>query len=134
MGLLIDTNVILDLIFHRSGCNDVIEFFKKIEQERKRLYITASTVTDLFYIIRKETHNTDQTYQVMEDILKIIGILAVTEQDIKAAFEQKWKDFEDCVQDTVAKNNDIECIITGNRKDYADSFLEVMTPHEYVQR
>jgi len=30
-------------------------------------FITASAVTDLFYIIRKEMHDKDKTYVVMEN-------------------------------------------------------------------
>jgi predicted nucleic acid-binding protein len=90
-------------------------------------------VTDLFYIIHKETHDTEMTYRILENIFKLTSIMAVTEQDIADAFEEKWRDFEDCVQFTVAKNNKIDCIITGNAKDYTNSSIPVMSPMEYLQ-
>lgn len=133
MRLLIDTNVILDMIFNRKGCETAISLFKKIEQEGKTSYITASAVTDLFYIIRKETHDMEKTYQILVNLFKVVSILSVTEYDIKDAFGARWRDFEDCVQYTVARNNKINCIITNNKKDYADSLLEVKTPQEYLQ-
>jgi predicted nucleic acid-binding protein len=132
MKVLIDTNVILDLIFHRVGYEDSKCFFQKAEQEGNGIFITASIVTDLFYIIHKETHDTERTYQIMENILKLTKVLAVTEQDVKDAFGEKWKDFEDCVQYTVAVNNKIDCIVTGNSKDYVNSSLTVMSPQEYL--
>lgn len=134
MRLLIDTNVILDMIFNRKGCENAASLFRKIEQEESTPYITASAVTDLFYIIRKETHDMEQTYQILINLFKMVEILAVTEQDIRDAFGARWKDFEDCVQYTVAKNNRISCIITNNKKDYADSSLMVKTPYEYLQQ
>jgi predicted nucleic acid-binding protein len=133
MRLLIDTNVILDLIFHRVGCEDSKCLFRKAEREESGVFITASIVTDLFYIIRKETHDTERTYQIIENILKLTKVLSVTEQDIKDAFGEKWKDFEDCVQYTVAINNKIDYIITGNSKDYVNSSLPVMSPQEYLR-
>lgn len=133
MRVLIDTNVILDMIFNRKGCEAVIQVFEKIEQEGKTPYITASAVTDLFYIIRKETHNMEQTYQILENLFKVVSVLSVTEYDIKDAFGARWRDFEDCVQYTVARNNKVNCIITNNKKDYADSLLAVKTPLEYLQ-
>lgn len=133
MKLLIDTNVILDMIFNRKGCEDSMRLFRKAEQDGSITYITASVVTDLFYIIRKETHDTEMTYKILGNIFKLTRILAVTEQDVKDAFGEGWKDFEDCVQFTVARNNRIDWIITVNRKDYAASSLPVMSPQEYLQ-
>ncbi len=68
MKLLIDTNVILDMVFLRNGCDNSMKLFRKIRENGDSAYITASSVTDLFYIIRKE----------MQD-----------------AFVQKWKDYAD---------------------------------------
>lgn len=133
MNLLIDMNVILNMVFKRSGFDDAVQLFRKIKESNNNAFITASTVTDLFYIIRKEMHDTDKTYVVMENIFKLVGILAVTEEDIQLAFEQKWKDFEDCVQYTTAKNNRMDYIVTGNRKDYEDSSVAVVLPKECIE-
>lgn len=133
MKLLIDTNVILDMIFNRKGCEDSVKLFRKAEQGGNGTYITASAVTDLFYIIRKETHDSEQTYRILRNIFKLTKILSVTEYDIIDAFGEKWKDFEDCVQFTVAKNNGMDCIISSNKKDYVSSSLPVMSPQEYLQ-
>ena len=100
MRLLIDTNVLLDMIFSRANCENSIRLFRKIEQEGSAAYITASAVTDLFYIIRKETHDTEKTYEVLENVLKLTQILSVTGNDIRDAYDEKWKDFEDCLQFT----------------------------------
>lgn len=133
MNLLIDTNVILNMVFKRCGFDDAVQLFRKIKESNNNAFITASTVTDLFYIIRKEMHDTDKTYVVMENIFKLVGILAVTEEDIHLAFEQKWKDFEDCVQYTTAKNNRMDYIVTGNHKDYEDSSLAVLSPKDCIE-
>lgn len=134
MRLLIDTNVLLDMIFSRTGCENSIRLFKKIEKEGSAAYITASAVTDLFYIIRKETHNTEKTYEVLENVLKLTQILSVTGNDIRDAFDEKWKDFEDCLQFTVAKNTKMDCLITNNIKDYINSSLPILSPYEYIKK
>lgn len=119
------------MIFNRNGCETSIKLFKKSKQGSDCAYITAST--DLFYIIRKETHDTKQTYCILENIFKLTKILSVSEEDIQDAFKEKWKDFEDCVQYTVVQNNEIEYIITGNTKDYTNASLPVITPQEYLK-
>ena len=49
MKLLIDTNVILDMVFQRNGCDSSMKLFRKIRDNGDSAYITASSVTDLFY-------------------------------------------------------------------------------------
>lgn len=133
MKLLIDTNVILDMVFQRNGCDKAMELFQKVKNNRDTAYITASSVTDIFYIIRKEIHDDKQTYVIMENIFKLVSILSVTEKDIQDAFKQRWKDFEDCVQYMAGKNNGVDYIITVNRKDYADAALPVLTPSSWIK-
>jgi len=133
MKLLIDTNVILDMVFKRSGCDISINLFRKVKETGASAYITASSVTDIFYIIHKELHDTSRTYSAMENIFRLVAVVSVTEKDIQDAFRQKWKDFEDCVQYMTGKNNRIDYIITGNHKDYADALIPVMTPAAWIE-
>lgn len=132
MKLLIDTNVILDMVLKRSGCDISMELFRKVKDIGASAYITASSVTDIFYIIRKETRDTNRTYVIMENIFRLVEVLSVTEKDIQDAFEQKWKDFEDCVQYMSGKNSRMDYIITENCKDYANVMLPVMTPEAWI--
>lgn len=133
MRLLIDTNVILDMVFQRGGYDNAMKLFRKIRENKYSACITASSVTDLFYIIRKETHDTERTYVIMENIFKLATVLSVTEKDVKDAFGRKWKDFEDCVQYMTGKNNGVDYIITANRKDYAEVSLPVRTPAAWIE-
>lgn len=66
MKLLIDTNVILDMFFQRNGSDNSMKLFRKIRDNGDSAYISASSVTDLFYIIRKEVHDMEKTYVIME--------------------------------------------------------------------
>lgn len=133
MKLLIDTNVILDMVLNRDGCDISMELFRKVKETGASAYITASSVTDIFYIIRKETHDTNRTYVIMENIFRLVAVLSVTEKDIHDAFEKKWKDFEDCVQYMTGKNSRMDYIITANCKDYANALLPVMTPSTWIE-
>lgn len=132
MKLLIDTNVILDMVLKRNGCGSSMELFRKVRETGAGAYITASSITDIFYILRKAIHDTNKTYTVMENIFRLVTVLAVTDKDIHDAFGQRWKDFEDCVQYMTGKNNRMDYIITVNQRDYSDISLPVMTPEEWV--
>ena len=111
-----------------------MKLFRRIKEIGASAYITASSVTDIFYIIRKETHDISRTYVIMENIFQLVSVLSVTEKDIRDAFGQKWKDFEDCVQYMTGKNSNMDYIITVNGKDYADAMLPVMTPAVWIEK
>lgn len=133
MKLLIDTNVILDMVLKRNGCDISMELFRKVKETGASAYITASSVTDIFYIIRKETHDTSRTYVIMENIFRLVAVLSVTGKDVQDAFRKKWKDFEDCVQYMAGKNSQMDYIVTVNCKDYSDALLPVMTPAAWIE-
>lgn len=132
MRLLIDTNVILDMVLKRKNCDMSMRLFQTVRESGADAYITASSVTDLFYIIRKDTHDTERTYVIMENIFGLVKVLSVTEKDIMDAFGKKWKDFEDCVQYISGKNNQINYIVTVNQKDYEDTQIPALTPQECI--
>lgn len=133
MKLLIDTNVILDLVLNRTNAAASASLFRKISIAKDSAYITASSVTDLFYIIRKETHNINFSYSIMEKILKMVSVITVTESDICTALMLKWNDFEDCVQYVAARRNDIDYIITNNTKDFKNSVIPAIIPKDFYQ-
>lgn len=82
MRLLIDTNVILDMVLKHKGYNVSMELFRKVKEIGASAYITASSVTDLFYIIRREIHDTNRTYVIMENIFRLIAVLSVIDTEI----------------------------------------------------
>ena len=46
--------------------------------------------------------------------------------------ESKFKDFEDAMQYFSAKHEDIDYIITRNKKDFTASDIPVLKPQEFV--
>ena len=54
MNVLLDTNIILDVVLNRPGFLDAAKtVFELAEQKRFRGFITASAITDIFYISKK---------------------------------------------------------------------------------
>jgi predicted nucleic acid-binding protein len=52
--ILIDTNVVLDLLLEREPfVENAIALFEQIEQGKLEGYIAATTIINIFYIIRK---------------------------------------------------------------------------------
>ena len=134
MRLMIDTNIILDVLLEREP------FFTQSKQiltmcENKQIlgFISASTATDIFYLVRKALQSTEEAYRALGHILDIVKVLTVTNEDVNAAFLVKAKDFEDCLLATCAKSNKCDGIVTRNKKDFMSFGIELFSPKEILQ-
>ena len=132
---MIDTNILLDVLIHR---NDFFEDSKAVlnlcENRAIQGFISASAMTDLFYIARKALGGIEETYQVMNSVLNIVRVLTVTNDDVLHAFEARAKDFEDCLMATYATSNHCDGIVTSNKKDFLDFGVALFSPAELLAR
>ena len=133
MKILVDTNVVLDVLLKRpSFYQDSFAIFQLIDQERINGCITASAITDIFYIANKEIKNAETVYQAIEKLADIFSIIPVTNDTIANALALRRKDFEDAVQLVAAKENDIAYIITRNKADYENSDIPCISPMDFI--
>jgi len=133
MNVLVDTNVILDVLLERHPFyKDSFVIFQLVDQNSIRGHLSAASMTDIFYLLRKSKYSVTELYPVMDDLATFFKVAPVNEITIINALALRWKDFEDAVQYMVAKENDIECIITRNAADYEASSIVCMSPTEFI--
>ena len=133
MRMMIDTNIILDVLIRRAEFYEYSKSVLKLCEERKiEGFISASAVTDIFYITRRALGSVEDAYRVMNSILNIVRILTVTNEDVIKAFQVKARDFEDCLMATCALSNKCDGIITRNKKDFETFGIEVHRPDEFL--
>jgi len=131
--VLIDTNIILDIALKRSPYFDASsKIFYFIDQRIIAGYVTASTITDIYYISKKETNN-QLAVEFISNLLDIVDILGVDKDIIIMALQSDIKDFEDAVQASAAAFNEIQIIITRNKQDFKNSDLDIYTPAEFIE-
>ncbi|WP_028510834.1 PIN domain-containing protein [Ruminococcus sp. NK3A76] len=134
MKILIDTNVILDVLFNRE------DFFQSssaiwdiCEAKNTEGYISALSIPNIIYIMRKEL-DPQKTCQLIERITMIFKIVELKESDLKAAAAMYTDDYEDAVQMCQAKRIGADHIVTRNVRDYKNSPVPALTPTEYLNR
>ena len=113
LNILIDTNVVLDFILHRQPFYTAAENI--IETANLKIisaYVSASSVTDVYYLVRRELRDRNLALQLLKNFLKIVKVAAVSEKEVESALNLSWRDFEDAVQYSVAKSNELDYIIT----------------------
>ena len=133
MRLMIDTNIILDVLLEREPFyEDSKRILSLCESGKIYGFISASTASDIFYLVRKALHSTDEAYKALGNILNIVKILTVTNEDVNSAFAQHAPDFEDCLLATCAKTNKCDGIVTRNKKDFLSFGIAVLSPEEVL--
>ena len=132
--VLLDTNIILDIALQREPFFETAaQVFSKIDEGEIKGFLSASSVTDI-YFISKKVRGREQTITFMRELIDILEILSVTKSTIIDALYSDFKDFEDAVQYCVADMNRIEMIVTRNKSDFDLSTIEVCTPEELIKK
>lgn len=131
---MVGTNVVLDVLLNRTAHVNESAAVLKAASDDIQEFISASAITDIYYIAQKELKKPSLTKQLLRNLLQIVHVSSVSEVDIWAALDSGWEDFEDAVQNSVAEHHRFDYIITRNTSDYSNSALSVMTPQEFVNK
>jgi hypothetical protein len=95
-------------------------------------YIAATTITNVFYIIRK-TEGREVALTAIDQLLIGLRFCAVDRQTIETALSPDLKDFEDSIQLACATLNQLDGIVTCDHKDFIGSNLPIYSPTELIQ-
>jgi predicted nucleic acid-binding protein len=133
MNILIDTNVALDILLNRQPWYyNAALIFSLSRLKFVKSYISASSITDIFYITRKERGKI-AAKEAVKRILRVFYPATVTDRNIYQALELEWEDFEDSVQYTVGKELSVDYIVTRNTGNFSLSSIETVTPEQFIQ-
>ena len=130
--VLFDTNIVLDIALKREPYFSASsKLFTFIDQFILKAYVTGSAITDIYYIIRKQTDR-ETAKAFLLDLIKVVPIIGVDQNIVINAIESDLKDFEDAVQVHSAIDHGINYIITRNKKDFKGIQLGVFSPEEAI--
>lgn len=134
MRVLIDTNIVLDFLLQREPFFQKADLlFQTIDSGRVVGYITATTLTDIFYISRRHTGSIEKARQAILDTLTAMVICPVNRAVLESAFVSGLPDFEDAVQIACAIAQGLDAITTRDA-DFSSVLLPVLTVEEILQQ
>ena len=134
MKVLIDTNVILDVLYKRNGFyEDSLKIWKLCETRKIDGYISALSIPNIVYILRREL-DPEKTLEVINNINLVFKIFDLKSEIIMQAAEKKTKDYEDALQMITAQKLKASFIVTRNIKDYVGSKIIAIKPSELLER
>jgi predicted nucleic acid-binding protein len=133
--VLIDTNIVLDYLLEREQfLKDAEALFNAIDSGQVIGYVTATTLTDIFYIARRQTRSVELARQAVSTTLAVMVIASVNRAILEAAFASELADFEDAVQIHCAVSQGLDAIVTRNTHDFSGSVIPVLSVPQLLKR
>lgn len=134
MKVLIDTNIILDVLCKRPDFyEDSAKVFKLCEVKKISGVISALTIPNIVYILRKEL-DAEKIKEILDQLSLIFQIADLKADDLKKAADMEFKDYEDAVQSACAVRIKANYIITRNIRDFTMSKVVAIKPTELLER
>ena len=130
--VLFDTNVILDLVLNRPNFVEPAKrLFIAIDEKRLLGFMSATTVTDIYYITTRERNRVFAALSLRR-LVRVLEIIAVDTNIILSALNSPIKDFEDAVQVEAAKSLGLDFIVTRNQRDFHLSPVSAVPPEKLL--
>ena len=132
-NIFIDTNIVLDLLEKREEFYKEAQIlFSNADQLTKiNIFVSALTIANTYYILRKYYTN-EIVKGIVAKFKILVEVLPVNDKIIELALLSDFKDFEDALQYYAAIENNMDVIITRNKKDFNLSELPVFTAKEFL--
>ena len=135
MTAVIDTCVIIDALQSREPfLADAQKLFLAVSNRQFDGILTAKSITDIFYILRRSLHNDALTKECIHKLFVLFDIADTFAVDCQIALGAQTKDYEDAVMIETAKRIGADCIITRNLKDYTAVGIPVYSPADFLSR
>lgn len=131
--IFVDANIVMDLLEKREEFyQEAQELFTLSDKKNVKLYVSALTLANVHFLLYK--HLKMEARKVLAKFKVLIEVLAVDDKIIDLSLTSDLKDFEDAIQYYTAIENDMNIIITRNKKDFKDVDLPVLTAKEFLNR
>ncbi len=133
--LLVDTNIVIDLLAKRERFYDeAADLFSRADKKELQLAISSLTFANTNYILSK-LKSAKEAREILRKFKVLVELLSLDDKITELALsDDNFPDFEDGLQYYSAIENQIDVIITRNKKDFKNSIIPVLTAKEFLAR
>lgn len=132
MRLLFDTNIVLDVLLERQPfAQHSKQLWQAVDESRIVGYVTATTLTNIFYIARKLV-GIDKARAAVKVCLETFEICSVDRFVLDKALSIPANDYEDALQIACAQLTALDGLVTRD-KTYPASSITIYTPMRAAQ-
>ena len=134
MNALIDTCIIIDALQSREPFSkDAETIFLSVANRRCVGFLTANSVTDIYFLMHKALHSAAETRKALGILFSLFEIIDTCGIDCRKALTSGVSDYKDAVMIETAARAEIDCIVTRNLKDYAGAPMPVYSPTQFIE-
>jgi predicted nucleic acid-binding protein len=127
LRVLLDTNVVLDWLLDRKPwSDDALPLWQARDTGRPITYISASAVTDIFYIARRQIGTTAALASIDQSLA--LEVAPIGKETLLRARALPGSDFEDNVAIACADVERLDFIVTRNTADFGHSPVPALEP------
>lgn len=135
MRVLLDTNIIIDFFLEREPFfADANAIFEAIATGQVEGYLSASSVTDIFYICRRLTQNREEAKTIVRQTLAVLNVCSIDRSVLEQAIDSGISDFEDAVQIAAAIAANLDAIVTRNARDFQTNQIAVVSVSQLLEQ
>lgn len=135
MRAYIDTNILVDLVLSRQEfLSDAQHVFALGYTGEAQLIVSALSFVNTIYLAKKYKFPLDDVCDKLRSIAGFVEVVDLRGQNVVDMLDSGWKDYEDATQHRSAIDEQADCIVTRNTKDYKASIVEVLTPNEFINK
>lgn len=132
--LYLDTNIVLDLLQKREEFyREAQELFTLSDKKKIKLYVSSLTIANTHYLLSRH-YSSDDSRKILAKFKVLVEVLSFDDKIIDLALASDLKDFEDAIQFYTAIENNMDLIITRNKRDFRKQSLPILTAKEYLNR
>lgn len=131
-GLLVDTNVILDVVLRRvPWATEATLVLDAVSRGVARGFVAGHAVTTVHYVVEKAAGRVVAATAV-SDLLQLLDVVPLESSDFQRALALGLKDYEDAVQVAACLEVGADYLVTRNGKDYKGAPVTTHTPGEVL--
>lgn len=135
MRAYIDTNILVDLVLARQEfLPDAQRVFALGYAGEAGLMVSALSFVNTIYLGKKYKFPSEEVLSKLQMISDFVDVVDLRGQNVVDMLDSGWKDYEDATQHRSAVEEQADCIVTRNKKDFKASTIEVLTPAEFISR
>jgi predicted nucleic acid-binding protein len=132
--VFVDTNIVIDLLQKRENFyQEAQELFTKADRKKLKLYISALTFANTYYILSKY-YSSSEAKKILSKFKVLVEVLPTTDKIIDLALASDFNDFEDAIQFYTALESNLHVIITRNKKDFKNNLIPVFSAKEFLKK
>jgi predicted nucleic acid-binding protein len=132
--MLIDTNVLLDVLFdRRPWADDATRLLDRVAAGDAKGFIAGTTVTTVHYLVERARGRVSAATAV-SDLLQFLDVVPLESSDFQRALGLGMKDYEDAVQTAAALKVNADLLVSRNQRDYRGAPVVAVSAGEALAR